>query len=97
MNKYLPKPLRDFHNAKDVFKTIHHMMDFEKFPPQIKELGWINAQIYVIDVFLWWMAKRGYTLQKSRQKLPFRDMNDDIKARQDEEAKHFQEFMNSRR
>lgn len=94
---YLPKPLRDFHDAKDVFKTIHHLTNLEKFPPQIKEFGWINAQIYVIDVFLWFMAKRGYTLQKSRRKENFRSLEDDIKARQLQEKQAFKTMLDARK
>ncbi len=34
--------------------------------------GWMDGQIYVIDWFLWYMAGRGYKLQKSRAKLNWR-------------------------
>lgn len=94
---YLPKPLRDFHDAKNVFKTIHHFTNLEKFPPQIKELGWVNAHIYVVDVFLWFMAKRGYTLQKSRRKENFRSLEEDIEARKQQEEQIFKTMLNARK
>lgn len=30
--------------------------------------------------FLWYMARKGYTLQKATQKLEFEDVSDDIEA-----------------
>ena len=41
---------------------------------------WTMAHIYVIDFFLWYMAKCGYTLQKSRAKIDFIDYQNDIRA-----------------
>ncbi|STI23922.1 Uncharacterised protein [Escherichia coli] len=37
-----------------------------------------DGHIYVIDTFLWYMARCGYTLQKSRKNVEFKDMQDDI-------------------
>jgi len=67
--KYLPKFLRDFHDQKDLFKTIHILYrnnDGAETMP-----NWVTGHIYVIDWFLWYMASRGYTLQKSRKKIDF--------------------------
>lgn len=75
--RYLPSVIRDFHAQKQLFKTIHHLVDVESID-ECKDINWISAHIYVIDVFLWWMARRGYTLQKSRQKFVFRDLQFDI-------------------
>lgn len=74
--KYLPECIRDFHDQKDVFKTIHTLVRSHEIT---KKVNWIDAQIYTIDVFLWFMAKRGYTLQKSRAKLEFDDLDDAVK------------------
>jgi hypothetical protein len=78
--RYLPAPLRDFHDQKEVFKAIdetirHDPMTFIKRPT------WIEAQCYVIDVFLWYMARRGYTLQRTRTRGEYRDLGADVKAR----------------
>lgn len=75
--RYLPQALRDFHDQKDVFSTMHSLVNVEG-NEYAKDVSWIAGQCYVIDIFLWFMAKRGYTLQRSRQKLPFRDLDDDI-------------------
>ncbi len=71
--EYLPGFLRDFHDQKDVFKAMHDTIW------NANENG--NARdghIYVIDTFLWYMARCGYTLQKSRKNVEFKDMQDDI-------------------
>ena len=70
--KHLPEFMRDFHDQKDLFKTIHTRIKPE---PQI---DWIKGQIYTVDVFLHFMARRGYTLQKNRSNVPFRDIEEDI-------------------
>lgn len=70
---YMPPEFRDFHNQKDLFKAMHNTIQ------NADENG--NARdghIYVVDTFLWYMARCGYTLQKSRKKLPFKNMGDDI-------------------
>lgn len=75
--KYLPKILRDFHDQKDIFKAIHCAV-IESENNTIRRPTWTEGHCYVIDVFLWFMARRGYTLQRSRQNLPFRDLAKDI-------------------
>jgi hypothetical protein len=71
--KYLPPILRDFHDQKDLFKAMHQIVSVDKHD-YCKEVGWIEGQCYVIDIFLWFMARRGYTLQKSRQRFEFNDL-----------------------
>jgi hypothetical protein len=80
---YLPPMMRDFHDQKDLFKTIHELVENSRTARGRDDFGgmrWIDAHCYTIDVFLWFMAKRGYTLQRSRQRLPFRDLSADVKA-----------------
>lgn len=64
--EYLPVNMRDFHDQKNLFKSMHFLFreneNTENMP------SWINGHIYTIDWFLWFMASRGYTLQKSRKK-----------------------------
>ena len=64
--KYLPSFLRDFHDQKDLFKSIYHIYEIDGSEPH--DIPWVNAHIFVIDKFLWFMASRGYTLQKTRTK-----------------------------
>ena len=64
--EYLPVCMRDFHDQKNLFKSMHYLQ-------QDNEGGennptWVQGHIYIIDFFLWFMASRGYTLQKTRKK-----------------------------
>ena len=76
--KYLPKFLRDFHDQKDVFKAIHEMYAVQE-KSLTKDVSWVAAHIYVIDFFLWFMARRGYTLQRTHRKGEYRDIQKDVK------------------
>lgn len=77
--KYLPEPLRDFHDQKEVFKAMHEIV-MEDRTSYIKRPDWVAGQCYVIDVFLWFMARRGYTLQRTRRKGQYRDLEADVCA-----------------
>jgi len=78
--KYLPECLRDFHDQKDIFKAIHQTIKVDG-NEYCKGISFVAGQCYVIDIFLWYMAKRGYTLQKTRRKGEgFRDLREDVKA-----------------
>lgn len=79
--RYLPIMMRDFHDCKDLFKTMHSLYRDDEC---IKDVNWIRGHIYTTDVFLWYMASRGYTLQKTRKKgLQFRDIGKDIQKYKD--------------
>lgn len=73
---YLPEFMRDFHDQKDVFKALFEFINANE---TANKIGWVDAQIFTVDVFLWFMALRGYTLQRSRKDLPFRDIQADVK------------------
>src|ERR1035437_5707394 len=75
--KYLPKCLRSFTKQKEVFKAIHTLTKEDPSSP-FKRPDWATAHVYVIDTFLWFMARRGYTLQKTRTKANFRDLETDV-------------------
>lgn len=75
--KYLPLAIRDFHDQKGVFKLMHELQRLDEKPDMP---NWVDGQIYVIDCFLWFMARRGYTLQRARIKLPFQDLDADLAA-----------------
>lgn len=71
--KYLPEFMRDFHDQKDVFKSIHKLYgDLDVPDPP----SWVDGHMYTIDRFLWYMASRGYTLQKSRKHIEFKELLD---------------------
>lgn len=92
---YLPKFLRDFHAQKDIFKTIHRFVKVEEHD-YCKDISWVAGQCYVIDIFLWYMARKGWTLQRSRQKLEFENIYDDIAAREKEETEIFKQAIENR-
>ena len=64
--QHLPKGLRDFHDQKDFFKSMHILHQNNEGAE--KNPNWVQGHIYIIDFFLWFMASRGYTLQKTRKK-----------------------------
>jgi hypothetical protein len=72
--EYLPIILQDFHDQKNLFKSMHHL--YQDNPSAERAPNWIDGQIYTVDWFLWFMASRGYTLQKSRKKMEFREIPD---------------------
>ena len=99
---YLPECMRDFHDAKKLFKRIQWLVESAKedkedmkkiYAKQIQD--WQLNHIYVIDFFLWFMAKRGYTLQKSRMKFDFIDLNHSLSELQEQEANMLKDMMNA--
>lgn len=77
--EYLPEVMRDFHNQKDIFKCIHERIDISNSDAPYKDINWVSGHCYVIDVFLYFMARRGYTLQRSRKKgIEFNSLLDDV-------------------
>lgn len=73
---YLPDFMRDFHDQKDLFKTVDEtaQRSVEKGNNYIEDMSWVAAQVYTVDIFLWVMAKHGYTLQRSRKPFSFFDI-----------------------
>jgi hypothetical protein len=72
---YLPEPLKDFHDQKRVFKRIDELLqtrvaEYKRensgFEPPESAVSWVAGHIYVIDLFLWFMAQHGWTLQRVR-------------------------------
>ena len=103
--KYLPPIMRDFHDCKRLFKRIHEVVqnarecDKGKVEAYYTENlpNWVMAQVYTVDFFLWYMAKCGYTLQRSRKKLPYIDYDADLKAFEDRQLEEMRKFFESER
>lgn len=91
--EYLPKIMRDFHNAKDVFK--HLVGNYEIGDPCKKEIDWVAGQCYIIDWFLWKMANYGYTLQKSHKHIDFYDAEQIIEDKKNKESDIFVQLINN--
>lgn len=83
--EYMPPEFRDFHDQKDLFKAMHNTIHNanENGNPR-------DGHIYVVDTFLWYMARCGYTLQRSRKQVPFKDMAEDIQRYKSEISQSFQ-------
>lgn len=70
---YLPNFLKDFHDQKDFFKSMHFL--YQDSEGAEDRPNWCDGHIYTIDWFLWFMGSRGYTLQKNRTKnIEFKDL-----------------------
>ncbi|MBO1361562.1 hypothetical protein J2D73_17390 [Acetobacter sacchari] len=85
--KYLPDFLRDFHDQKDVFKMLDDVRERsvkKNGCSRMADLSWVDAHIYTIDIFLWVMARNGYTLQKSRARQKFRDIHETVARAREE-------------
>lgn len=83
--EYMPPEFRDFHDQKDLFKAMHNTIHNanENGNPR-------DGHIYVVDTFLWYRARCGYTLQRSRKQVPFKDMAEDIQRYKSEISQSFQ-------
>jgi hypothetical protein len=75
--RYLPGFMRDFHDQKDLFRAIHQTIKVHE-TDMARDVTWPIGQVYVIDIFLWWMARRGYTLQRARTDQEFLNIHESI-------------------
>ena len=89
--EYLPLFMRDFHDQKDVFKAMHNTITNANDNGNPRD-----GHIYVIDTFLWYMARCGYTLQRSRKGVPFKDMQNDIDRYNREMADSFLKILSEK-
>lgn len=89
--EYLPSFMRDFHDQKDVFKAMHNTITNANDNGNPRD-----GHIYVVDTFLWYMARCGYTLQKSRKDVPFKDMQDDIDRYKSEMTEAFAKTLSAK-
>lgn len=77
-NENLPEFMKDFHDQKDLFKTMYDQ--FKGSHEVLENVNWVDAHQFTIDVFLWWMGNHGYKLQKARKKgVEFRNPEETIK------------------
>lgn len=96
-SKHLPEPLRDFHDQKDLFKLMHRLYSNNNhFEKGADSVNWVTGQCYVIDWFLWFMAQRGYTLQKSRAKVDFKNLREEIEKMKEKDAEALRKALENR-
>lgn len=67
---WLPDFVVDFHDMKNVFKCIEDAVVKNRISLGDKEhsngnINWCDALAYTTDIFLWFMAEHGFTLQPS--------------------------------
>lgn len=82
--RHLPPFMRDFHAQKAIFKDIGLILTKAKQEDEdnervldtyiLKDLNWINLHVGCIDFFLWYMAMRGYTLQRNRARMEWKPL-----------------------
>lgn len=82
---HLPSPLKDPYDAEDLFKLMHRLYgkddeDCHVFATTGERINWYMGQCYVIDWFLWFMGQHGWTLQRSRANVEFKDLAERIAA-----------------
>lgn len=65
-------------------------------PKEVEHISWIDAQIYVVDIFLHFMAKRGYTLQKARHSIEFNNLDNEIKEMRSYMIKQLEDALQSK-
>lgn len=82
-DEHLPEFMRDFHDQKDLFKAIYDQWNDGDVKNQVlQNVNSVDAHVFTIDYFLWWMGLHGYKLQKSRKKgVEFYDPVDTIEYR----------------
>ena len=93
---YLPPRLRDFHAQKAIFKSVEKVLGNRPLDDMVRD-SWIGRHIYVIDYFLWYMARHGWTLQRSRQSIEFEDIDKRLSAELDREAAAFRMMLNNQK
>jgi hypothetical protein len=97
---YLPPFMREFHAQKRLFKRIDEIVYREREKKSMLSAdlpNWIAAHIYVVDFFLWFMARRGWTLQRSRRNFQFVDLHDDLEEWERRERNAMFDALNQRR
>jgi len=92
--KHLPLFLRDFGTAGWLFRWIDKKVEKRRNDPRSADMmddmpTSRDAHIYVIDFFLWFMAMYGWTLQRSRKRLEFDDIETMLEQFEQEERNAF--------
>lgn len=85
---YLPDFLKDFHDQKDVFKTIHELYNKSESLQKLPNT-WVDNHIFVVDFFLWFMGQHGYKLQRDRSKVEFHNLQETLAEFKAKRVQHF--------
>lgn len=93
--EYLPDFIEDFHDQKNLFKRLDRIVQARKNDMYTKDVNWMAGQVYTVDIFLWFMAKHGYTLQKSRKRVSFHDINTEMSDFENGQMEQRADFLKS--
>lgn len=85
---YLPDFLKDFHDAKDFFKPFFSVVDDED------QLNWIAVHCYMVDNFLWFLARFGYCVQRSNKRFEFKSLYSFVNDEKEQRAQSFVDMFN---
>lgn len=91
----LPDFLKDFHDQKDVFKTIQDLYGDHPSNDSLRKLpnSWADNHIYVIDFFLWFLGQHGWKLQRDRSNVEFYDIHATLKEFSERRSKKFAQIL----
>jgi len=67
--------MKDFHDQKLLFKWLAFIQKTSDHIPNY-HINWVEAHVFVVDVFLYCLAKHGWTLQRNKSDLPFKDITE---------------------
>lgn len=93
---YLPKFMRDFHDQKGLFKAIDEVVGrrLSEDPRHLlKDVSWVQSHVYVVDFFLWFMARHGWTLQRTRRKGQYANLGATLQEAEERRVAAFAKAM----
>lgn len=86
--KHLPRFLRDPQDQKALIASMHYFT-CKADCPELDEITMLIGENYIFNFFLWFMARHGYTLQKTRTDLPFEDIKQNIEEYRKQQQEKF--------
>lgn len=92
--KHLPKFLRDFHDQKAFFQFLHEFNPTSEIE-MLKNIDEVKGHVYSLDILLYTLARFGYTLQKSKVKLEFDDLDKMVEEYTAERRKKFFDILSN--
>lgn len=93
-NDHLPQCMKDFSDRCEIFDAMKALTDDAGMPEEC-QLSSMHAHIFTVDVFLWFMARHGYTLQRSRAHVEFDDLDQARQNVRDERLRRLERLINS--
>ena len=94
-DELMPDCLKDFHDAKDLFKALWTscMTKDDKADHMYRGFNWRNTMCFVMDKFLWFMAQHGYVLRQARHKRDYANMGETIEKNREQSANALEQLL----